>query len=198
MGADLRKTTIVVLLLIAVIVGAAGFAAYTSVYDNRNSATTTVPVQLITSLAYAHWKSIGDKNITQVMSQYSTRYEALWWFVNGSSIGPVNGRYDCNQPVGPNNCSRFPASGWETFFNETKTLSYTVCNFTITPELEQRATIHADVWYLLNGMNITLHVPYEMDFQYFNSTWGVQRDWFGTSLDQSTVLHGVPLPSCTA
>lgn len=194
----MKKTTLTFLFLALVVAGAIVFVVYSSQYMNAKSASTTVPQQLITSLAYAHWKSIGDKNIPQIMSQYSAHYEVLWWFVNGTQIGPQNGRYDCNIPRGASNCGYFLESAWNAFFNQTNALEYTVCNFSLTSELSGRATVTADVYFSLVGLNETIHVPYDMDFLNYNGTWAVMRDWFGTSEHESTVLYGVALPSCTA
>jgi hypothetical protein len=158
---------------------------------SSSSASTVngiVQSQVITALAYQHWASIGEKNVSAVMSQYATHYEAVWFFFNSTtSLAPTNGRYDCNMPRGANNCNSFPESAWQTFFNKTSWTSYSVCNFSLTFELDQRAVVQATLWYLLGNQNETLKVPYEMDFEYFNGTWAVLREWVGLAQNPATL-----------
>ena len=80
--------------------------------------------QTLASLAYAHWTSIAQKNLTAVMSQYSPEYEALWWFGNGNAIlGPPNGKHDCNVLLGENNCSGNVRTAWQQFFDNVSSTS---------------------------------------------------------------------------
>ena len=190
------KRTLLIAIVIASLLIVGIFVTY---YENNlpKNSGIPVPTSLITSLAYEHWSSIAAKNLTQIMSQYSAHYEAIWWFVNATSIGPTNGRYDCNIPQGPNNCSYFPEFAWKTFFNDTPTLSYAVCNFSLTPEIDGRASVTATVYYELNGLNEKLVVPFVMDFLYYNSTWAVTRDWFGLSYNQAILLTGNSTLSCS-
>jgi len=154
---------------------------------------------LIYSLAMDHWSSIAQKNLTAIMSAYSTGYEAVWWFVNSSGFGPLNGRYDCNIPEGSNNCAFFPESAWKTFFNDTSSLqNYTVCNVSVTDELHGRIVVQSVVYFPLVDRNETLKVPYEIDFQYYNNTWAVWRDWFGQERKEAYPVAGLLHPSCTA
>lgn len=190
---------------ISVIVLLASIASYAFVLQNNlnananksNSVTSSsADLALITSLAYAHWKAIGEKNLTLIMSQYSLGYRAVWFFIYNSSIGPVNGRYDCNVTSGSNNCNYFLETAWQTFFNHTSSLQYAVCNYTITPGLSGRVIVRAIVWYTLVNMNLTLKVPYEMDFQYYNQTWAVWKDFFGLQQEEASVLQGYVSSSC--
>jgi hypothetical protein len=190
-----RSLAVVIIIIIIAVSG--GFAVYSAVSRTSINATTnsslnatTVSEQLIVSLAQSHWAAIDEKNLTLIMSQYSSRYEAVWFFINNSAIGPTNGRYDCNIPTGPNNCSYFPMSAWQKLFNDTGAWSYSVCNITVVPELDGRESVHALVMYTLD-QNSTLRVPYEMDFQYYNGTWAVWKEWFGLQQDPATVLSGV-------
>lgn len=187
-------------IILIVVVGAVYFVFYsTSHASSPNSATTTtIPSQqYILALAFAHWRAIGEKNVTLLMSQYSTGYEAAWFFINESSIGPTNGRYDCNIPRGPNNCSYFPSNAWETLFNGTGRWSYTVCEPNVTNGLAGRVVVQAIVYYFLADRNETLRVPYEMDFQFFNGTWAVWKDWFGLEQNQAKVSQGIESIACT-
>lgn len=197
---------VLVVIIAAVVLGASivSYAVITSSgsRDNGSSITTTVDTRstsvnttLIESLAYAHWKAIGEKNLTLIMSQYSLGYRAIWFFINDSSLGPANGRYDCNIPSGPNNCNYFPESAWQTFFNHTSSLSYTVCNLNLTIGLDGRVIVTATLWYKLENMNLTLKVPYEMDFEYYNSTWAVWKEFFGLQQQYAVVLSGYVSPS---
>ena len=139
-----------------------------------STATNSTTLRLIESLANAHWKAIAQKNMTAIMNGYSTGYEALWWYVNGT-IGPTNGRDDCNIPVGPNNCSRALESDWLEFFNSTPILSYSVCNVSLRYEADGRVEVTATLWLVMKNSNETLQVPYLIDFQYFDGTWGIWR-----------------------
>ncbi|MGI0092132.1 MAG: hypothetical protein ACREBS_10515 [Nitrososphaerales archaeon] len=165
--------------------------------NTSSSSTGTEPGQIITALAYQHWTSIGAKNISSIMSQYTAHYEAVWFFINGTtSIGPTNGRYDCNMPRGVDNCNFFPEVAWQTFFNKTSWTSYSICNFSLTVGIDQRAVVTATLWYFLTGRNETLRVPYDMDFEYFNGTWAVLRDWVGLEQNPATVIQGLISPAC--
>jgi hypothetical protein len=166
----------------------------TSVSQSTSNSTNTS--SLIASLAYAHWAAIGEKNLTKIMSQYSTGYRAVWFFISNSSLGPQNGRYDCNIPIGPNNCNSFPEFAWQAFFNHTSSLRYSLCNYSMTTSLEGRDVVMATVWYQLENMNQTLAVPYRIDFQYYNSTWAVWREWFGMQQVQAVLFPGYIVPIC--
>ena len=192
--------SLAIAIIIIIIIASAGSALYLTRSGSNNSdsfSNTTASEQLILSLAQSHWAAIGEKNLSLIMSQYSSGYEAVWFFINNSSIGPTNGRYDCNIPRGPNNCSYFPMSAWETLFNHTGSWSYTVCNLSIVPELDGREVVQAIVWYNFNH-NTTIRVPYEMDFQYYNNTWAVWKEWFGLQQDQASVLPGDQVPMACA
>lgn len=201
----LSRIVLVVIIVAAVFVAAiASYAVITASGNRANGSSTvttivsssaSVNTTLIQSLAYAHWKAIGEKNLTLIMSQYSLGYRAVWFFINDSSLGPANGRYDCNIPSGPNNCNYFPESAWQTFFNHTSSLSYTICDYNMTTELDGRIIVRATVWYELENMNLTLKVPYEMDFQYYNSTWAVWKEFFGLQQQYAVVLDGYASPS---
>lgn len=192
----MKRKILLVIVVIILLAGVGVLVLYSQSNGSKNQSRIQVPTALITSLAYAHWSSIGEKNLSSIMAQYSTHYEAVWWFANASSIGPENGRYDCNIPRGPNNCSQFPESAWNTFFNDTPSLSYTVCNFTLTPELDGRASVSATVYYNMISRNETIKVPFVMDFFYYNGTWAVMRDWFGVANNEATLLNGT-IASCS-
>ena len=183
---------------------AGGYSLYYVFFTTKTGASSATSKtletnQLIAPLAYEHWASIGEKNLSGIMSQYSSGYEALWWFVNYTGIGPANGRYDCNIPRGPNNCSYFPESAWRSFFNDTPSLTnYFVCNFSLTDELDGRIVVMAVIWYQLANRNDTLVVPFEIDFQDYNNTWAVWRDWFGLEQNQAQLRQGLVTPNCPA
>ena len=184
--------TVSIVLIIIVIAASVGFALYFS--TTKRSSNATAPNQLITSLALAHFSAIGEMNLSLLMSQYSTGYEAVWFFISNSSVGPTNGRYDCNTPRGPHNCSYSPINAWQTLFNNTKGWSYTICNLTVVPALHGREIVLANLWYL-TSQNDTLRVPYEMDFQYYNNTWAVWKDWFGLQQNSAILLRGDLIPA---
>ena len=69
-------------------------------------------------------------------------------------------------------------SAWQTLFSHTGSLSYVICNLSVVPELQGREVVQAVVWYTFD-QNSTIRVPYEMDFQYYNGTWAVWKEWFG-------------------
>ncbi|MHB8566356.1 MAG: hypothetical protein ACYC7D_09025 [Nitrososphaerales archaeon] len=186
---------LVAVAIIIIVVGAALYFVFLS--GNRASPSSNPSQQFIMSLALEHWAAIGEKNVTLLMSQYSVGYEASWFFINDSSVGPTNGRYDCNIPRGVNNCSYFPSSAWETLFNKTGTWNYTICSANVTNELDGREVVQAIVWYFLTNRNETLKVPYEMDLQYFNGTWAVWKDWFGLEQEQASISQGIKVVTCT-
>lgn len=185
--------TLVIIIIAASITVVYGLHLSVGAKNNEGSVTTSNSAsssQEMISLAYQHWASIGEKNITAVMSQYSQQYEAVWFYINSTSIGPGNGRYDCNTPTGPYDCSQFLKLAWTALFNNTSWQSYSVCNITVTIGVAQRALLQATVWYQEPKQNATLKVPYEMDFRYQNNSWIVYRDWFGLPQEQATILYG--------
>ena len=154
--------------------------------------------QTYATLAFAHWASIAQKNLTAVMSQYSTQYEALWWYVNGSApLGPSNGKHDCNVPTGQINCSSVLSEAWQQFFdNVSSTMKLSVCGFTSTLGEDGNGYSRASVAYYIGGSNETILVPYEIDFRVINGQWQLQRDWFGLSGDFATIHAGDVPPAC--
>lgn len=189
---------IITVVLAVLIIAVVAVSAYYASFGNHSTSTSDYPSNShILSLANAHWAAIGSKNITLLMSQYSTGYEAAWFYISNSSIGPTNGRYDCNIPRGVNNCNYFPAQAWETLFNDTGTWNYTVCNANVSSELDQRIVVMATVYYFLTQRNETLTVPYQMDFQYYNNTWAVWKEWFGLEQDQAYLHMGIKSVSCS-
>lgn len=180
-----------------ILAGGRSSSSITTAYQTTSS-SQSANTTLIQSLAYAHWRAIGEKNVTSIMLQYSTHYRAVWFFIgNNSNLGPENGRYDCNIPTGPNNCNHLPEFAWYTFFNHTSMLTYIVCNYSILVGQDNRVIVNAIVWYQLQSLNLTLKVPYEMDFLYYNNTWAVLKDYFGLQQSYAVVLDGYinPHPS---
>jgi hypothetical protein len=197
-----RTPTIIVVLVVVVSGAVAGYRIYIGGQRNeptsasQSTSSFTNSSSLIASLAYAHWMAIGEKNLTRIMSQYSTGYRAASFFISNSSLGPQNGRYDCNIPTGPNNCNRFLESAWQTLFNHTSSLKYSVCNYSMTTGSGGGDLVVATVWYQLRNMNQTLKVPYMINFEYYNSTWAVDKEWFGMQEDQAILFPGYIIPSC--
>jgi hypothetical protein len=149
--------------------------------NNSVSPTNTSSIfQRISPLAYAHWNAIGQKNVSAIMSGYTDTYEALWWFVNGSNFLNISdGRYDCNIPTGPNNCSEDLRAVWEVFAKNTPQFNYTICNVNLTLGVQTRAFVMGTLWYASTTGNETIKVPLETDFEFSNNQWVLERDWFG-------------------
>jgi hypothetical protein len=197
-----RTLSTIIVLVVIISATVAGYAFYTGGRENettsvsQSTSNSTNTSSLIASLAYAHWAAVGEKNLIKVMSQYSTRYEAVWFFISNSSLGLQNGKYDCNVPTGPNNCNSVPESAWQTFFSHTSSLRYFVCNYSMTAELGGRNIVEATVWYQLENLNQTLMVPYWIDIQNYNNTWAVWIDWFGLQQNQAVLFPGYIVPTC--
>lgn len=155
--------------------------------------------ETILALAHAHWKAIGQKNVSAVMSQYSTHYEGIWWDVNGGVFDQLNGKHDCNVVTGPGNCSAILASTWSAFFNDTreKSLNYSLCGVTPRIGLDSTGSVTATLWISLAKGEGTLKVPYEIDFSNINGTWQLQRDTFGYPGSPATFFSGQVSPGCT-
>jgi hypothetical protein len=154
---------------------------------------------IITSLAFDHWASIGQRNLTAVMSEYSTRYIAVWWNVNGSkALETHNGKNDCNIPTGPGNCSAVVIAAWQSFFNATSFssyLNYSICNFKVNFGEDQSSFVTATLWFYLS--NETIKVPYDIDFSKITGQWQLERDSFGFPGTPAQVLQGSINPSCS-
>ena len=199
--------------LIIMIVAVTALAAYS--YPSLNKSTSSIYYsqttssldsnmsvlnQTLASLAYAHWTSIAQKNVSAVMSQYSPAYESLYWFGNGNAIlGLPNGKYDCNVPSGQNNCSPYVRSAWQHFFdNVSSPMQLSACGFNIVGTAQQpyRIDTSANVTFFLVDSNETIFVHYGIDFQNVNGQWYVQRDWFGFPFEFATLHPGNLPPTC--
>jgi hypothetical protein len=198
-----RALTALSLIIILVV----AFAAYHFVFSGQTApsaqtAASTADLralnQTYAALAFAHWASIAQKNLTAVMSQYSTQYEALWWYVNSSApLGPSNGKHDCNVPTGQVNCSSVLSEAWQQFFdNVSSTMKLSVCGFTSTLGVDGNGYSRAGVAYYIGASNETILVPYEIDFRAIGGQWQLQRDWFGLSGDFATLQPGDVPPAC--
>lgn len=207
-------TKLLLVLFLVVILVVAGVAAYYGLSSKSNTPTSSLHNsqtsslnanlsalnQSLASLAYAHWNSIAQKNLTAVMSQYSPEYENLYWFGNGNAnLGPPNGKHDCNVPLGQNNCSGNVRSAWQAFFdNVSSPMQVFACGFNILGTAEQpyRISTRANVTFFLVDSNLTISVPYGIDFQNVNGQFYVQRDWFGFPGEFATVQSGHLPPPC--
>ena len=165
-----------------------------------NTENTTSLTLVLSSLAYEHWSSIAQRNLTAVMSQYSTEYEALWWDANGSAVlESLNGKHDCNLPNGPGNCSGVVSSAWNEFFNySSSSMKFTVCGLNISTGEPGNAFAVAIIWYFLPNANETIRAPYQIDFRIMGEQWQLLRDTFGFPGNPADVIPGFVMPSCAS
>src|SRR5579875_969890 len=163
---------LLIVVIISIVVG------FTFQYGPRTSQTfqntTSEAVQSISQIAYSHWKYVSQKNLTETYAQYSTEYQAVWFFFNGTGeLSSLDGRHDCN-PSGGLDCSYNVRSAWSTFFNDTPLVSdYAVCGYNVSLDLGSKAIVSATIWFELNAQNnrlniSTLEVPYQIDFEFIN------------------------------
>ncbi len=200
----------VALLLTLIIVAA--ISGYFILYElgisqtKSSSTTSSVDAQtFISQIAYIHWKYVSLKNVTALFSQYSTEYQAVWFFFNGtSSLSTLNGRHDCN-PAGGIDCSYNVKSAWNAFFNDTPPLnSYSVCGYNFSLQYGARALVSATVWFESSGQSnqssvATLEVPYQIVFESINGTWQLWKEFFGLPNEPTTIFTTRVLPplSCS-
>ncbi len=147
--------------------------------------SSTQVEQLASQIAYSHWNYVSEKNLTAIFSQYSSYYQAVWFFFNGSNtLNALNGRHDCN-PAGGLDCSYNVKSAWLSFFNYTPPFgSYSVCGYNVSQQLGERALVSATVWLETSNKyhesNIsTIEVPYQIDFEFVNGSWQFWKEYFG-------------------
>lgn len=151
--------------------------------SSQPSATSS-NYQTVTGLAYSHWTSIGDANLSGTTSQY-TSSAALWWYVQNSPL---------NTTSGPYTGSAISAT-WTKFFSNGPTY-WTVYNYTLVFTSSTTARVTADVWYVLGHGNSThtLYLPYELDYTFQNGRWSLSADWWGLPHSPGVVYSGVVTP----
>ncbi len=206
----ITKTLAVVIVVIVLIAGlTGGYYLLSNVgsasVTQSSTAISASQEQYISRLAYTHWEYVSHKNVSEIYSQYSAEYKAVWFYFNGSSssaLSALNGRHDCN-PAGGIDCSYNVKSAWEDFFNDTPPVSaYAVCEYNATIELGNRALVSATVWIeFANGSSIsTMRVPYQIDFEYVGGNWQLWKEYFGISDAPTTVFanHVSPPASCAS
>ncbi len=183
--------------VILLIVAAAGFGLYyqssgktstttftTTAVNTTVSATTSSSTQLqsssmeITALAYSHWASIGDKNLSSVMSEYAPN-SVLYWYVGPTS--PLNGTYTGLSSIN---------ATWTKFLSSTPSIYYTVYNYTVSVK-GNTGTVSADLWYVLRNGTVTLKLPYLLIYQNENGTWRLTGDWWGLPNNPGVAVPGV-------
>lgn len=181
--------------VILLVVAAGGFALYatkasaTTTITSTISSTTTetetvaasntsLAVSQVTALAYSHWASVGSKNLTAVMSQYSPS-AVLGWYVNPASA--LNGTYTNSSAI---------QNTWTKFFDANPTTYYTIYNYSLTFN-GSIATVNAVIWYVLGNGTVTLKLPYELNYQLQNGSWALTGDWWGLPNQPGTIVHEV-------
>ncbi|MHB1907874.1 MAG: hypothetical protein ACYCQJ_03255 [Nitrososphaerales archaeon] len=175
-----------VVLVIVIVIAAIGYALYFMQTPSQPS-TTSSNYQTVTGLAYSHWTSIGDANLSGTMSQY-TSSAALWWYVHNSPL---------NTTSGPYTGSAISAT-WTKFFNNGPTY-WTVYNYTLVFTSSTTAKVTADVWYVLGhgSSTHTLYLPYELDYTFQNGQWSLSSDWWGLPHNPGVVYSGVVTPGAS-
>ena len=191
----------IIILIIVITAVAAGFAFQSRSRNSQTTQnTTSVALQTISQIAYSHWKYVSQKNLSETFAQYSTSYQAVWFFFNGSgSLSTLDGRHDCN-PSGGLDCAYNVKSAWSAFYNYTPAVSnYSICGYNVSLDLENRAIVSATAWFELNTKNnqqgiSTLEVPYEMDFEFINGSWQLWKEYFGLATQPALVFAATVLP----
>ncbi|MHB2037040.1 MAG: hypothetical protein ACYCPW_09920 [Nitrososphaerales archaeon] len=187
--------------VILLIVAAAGFGLYyqssgrtgtttltTTVVNTSVATTTSSSAQLqtssmeITALAYSHWASIGDKNLSSLMSEYASN-STLYWYVGPTS--PLNGTYTGLSSIN---------ATWTKFLSGNPSIYYTVYNYTVGVK-GNSGTVSADLWYVLRNGTITLKLPYLLTYQNENGTWRLTGDWWGLPNNPGVAVSGVAIPT---
>jgi hypothetical protein len=141
----------------------------------------------VTALAYQHWEAIGEENLSQTISQYSSS-SVLYWNVKGSAL---NGTYT--------NISQIKST-WSKFFQHDPIDYYSIYNFKVSIS-GNYANVTAYLWYLvlvnlsdkqnLSGLTsikgngtvndtvATLILPYLLTYEDVGGSWHLQGDWWG-------------------
>jgi hypothetical protein len=193
-------TKVILVLIIIVLSVIAGTGAYAFYLNNQSAGQTPNGVsalKVVVPLAYKHWQSIGEKNVSSIMQGYSQYYEAVWWYFNGSTkLSAINGKHDCNVPVGYGNCTKSVLTVWEDFSNATIPLEYTLCEANFTLGSGNWLYARSIMWYTSLNLNETIRVPLEMDFRFEAGGWQLLRDWFGLPGDPATLMPGNIAHSC--
>lgn len=172
-----------VVVIIVIVIAAIGYALYFMQTPSQPS-TTSSNYQAVTGLAYSHWTSIGDANLSGTTSQY-TSSAALWWYVQNSPLNTTNGPYTGSAI----------SATWTKFFKNGPTY-WTVYNYTLVFPSSTTARVTADVWYVLGhgSSTHTLYLPYELDYTLQNGQWFLSTDWWGLPHSPGLVYSGVVTP----
>jgi hypothetical protein len=164
---------------------------------NTEQVSPSIVANVIAPAAYHMWQSIGDRNVSAIMSSYAHDYEAVWWFYNGSlPLAAMNGKHDCNQPIGFGNCSTNVLAIWEDYANNTIPFRYSICNANFSQGTGNWFYSRGTMWLVSYTNNETIRAQVEIDFQYVNSTWSLHRVWFGLPGDPADVMQGNVTHSC--
>jgi len=200
---------IIALLVLAMLIVTfiAGFSIFneTGSSQSESSETTnsTLIEQLVSQIAYSHWNYVSKKNLTGIFSQYSSYYQAVWFFFNGSNaLSGLNGRHDCNPAEGVD-CSYNVRSAWMSFFNDTPSFgSFSVCGYNVSQQLGQRALVSATVWLETSNKNpwsnvSTIEVPYQIVFEFVNGSWQFWKEYFGLPAEPALLFAADVSPPLT-
>jgi hypothetical protein len=152
-----------------------------TVFQTSSNASS---IDEVSYLAYAHWASIGDKNLSQIMSEYSQN-ATLYWYVSPSSA--LNGTYSGISAI---------QSTWQKFLNSNPSVYYTVKNYSVSIS-GSSAIVNAEIWYVLGNGTATLKLPYTLSYLSSGGTWKLQGDWWGLANNPGTIVKGVASYSVT-
>ncbi|MDG6906321.1 MAG: hypothetical protein JRN20_11115 [Nitrososphaerota archaeon] len=190
----------VVVVVILLIVAGVGFGLYYR-YPKTSTITNTITGSTVTKtvsqtspnsssvaevsyLAYSHWASIGNKNLTQIMSQYYQN-STLYWYVDPSSA--LNGTYSSLSAI---------QGTWQKFLSSNPSIYYTVKNYSVSVS-GSSAIVNAELWYVLGNGTVTLKLPYTLSYALTGGAWKLQGDWWGLSSAPGTIVKGVASYSAT-
>ncbi len=174
-------------IVVLVIIAAVGYGLYFMQTTSSSPTTSSSNYQFVTSLAFSHWTSIGDANLTGTMSQYSSS-ASLWWYVHDSPLNTTSGPYTGSSI----------STTWTKFFGNGPTY-WTVYNYTLTFPTSTSAKVTANLWYILGHGNSThtLYLPYELDYNYQSSQWFLTGDWWGLPHSPGIAYDSVVAPAVT-
>jgi hypothetical protein len=176
-----------------VIIFLLGFGVYYSYLNARNAeqVNSATVRTVIAPAAYQMWQNIGERNVSAIMSGYAHDYEAVWWFYNGSApLAAIDGKHDCNQPLGAGNCSRNVLLVWEDYVNNTIPFKYSICNANFSQGTGNWFYSRGTMWLASYSGNETVRAQVEIDFQLVDNMWFLHRVWFGLPGDPALVMRG--------
>jgi hypothetical protein len=199
-----RNLMVLILLALLVVGIVASISIYYSALANPSknaSNTISFSGQNISGEVYSHWNYVSEKNLSSLFSQYSTEYQAVWFYFNvNESLSALNGKHDCN-PAGGLDCSYNVKTAWQTFFNETPAFSsHIVCNYSLAVQLGERILVSATVWFEASNQSqgiATLEVPYQIDFELVNGSYQLWKEYFGIANDPVVVFSSTKVPNAT-